>query len=446
MVPAVTGGVRGAAPGRTRARGPEPPRWRSWALAVLAWAAAAALAALLTRAAITHPPHMNDLSVYRTAGRQVLRGKFVYPSVPADQVGNLGRSYLVFTYPPFAAILAVPLALIPWHVARLGWVAMVYGPLAMIVFFAFRPLLARTTRYRAAAFGVIFAVSMFTWPMLQQIRFGQVDIALAALCVADIAADRPRWPRGLLIGLATAVKLTPAVFIVYLLVTGRRKAAAVSSAAAAACALVAWLAVPSDSSRYWTGALLDPARLGRPRQVSDQSVRAMLLRAVPAGHVPALLWIAVVLVVTVGGFAAARRAAAGGNDLAGVAIVGLTGVLVSPVSWIHHMVWVVPAIGALLGDGHRVWRWIAATGTAEFFVFFDPYSRMRPWFQAFAPDLVRHLVKDAYGLAAAAVILLLATVSESGRLAVPAKAGRDKPPPLRAGPGPDYSTAPDESG
>jgi alpha-1,2-mannosyltransferase len=443
------------APARTRLA-PEPARpgrprwpiWLPWPLAALTWSITVALAALITHAAFVHPPHMGDLAVYRTAGRQVLDGKQVYARVPPRELASLGRSYLVFTYPPFAAILAVPLALVGWDVARLAWVPVVYLPLVVTVWFAFRPLLARTGRYSLAALGAITGVCMFLWPMLQEIRFGQVDIALAALCVADLAATGPRWPRGLLIGLATAIKLTPGLLIVYLLLTGRRKAACVSAVTSGCCALIAWALLPGGSAYYWTNALFNTARLGRPGQTSDQSIRAMLLRAYTPASAPTALWLGLAACVAVAGFAAALIAARHGNDMAGVAIVGFLAVLISPVSWIHHIVWIVVAIGAILSDGRGTRCWLMAIGATEFFTFADPYVTRTPWFAVYAPHLFEELRQDAFGICCAALVVVLATLPRTLTRAAPdapVPAGQRNTPPLAPAIGPDRSTAPDAS-
>lgn len=426
---------------------PATRNWPPWSLAVATWAVAAGLVWFFARASIRHPPHMVDLGVYRTAGLHVLGGKPIYARIPADQLASLGRSLLVFTYPPISAILAVPLALLSWHIAQLAWVPMVYGPLAITIWFAFRPLLARSGRYVAAAFGAIFIVCVFLWPLLQEIRFGQVDIGLAALCIADVASRKPRWPRGLLIGLATAIKLTPGVFIIYLLLTGRRRAAATSAVSAIGFTLAAWLVLPSASTYYWTQALFNTRRLGRPAQISDQSIRAMLLRGFAPGPVPTGLWLAMVAIVAVAGFAAARMASRRGNETAAIAIVGMLAILISPVSWIHHIVWVVVAIGAIVDDGRHSWRWLVAATAAEFFIFVDPYRKVRPWFEALAPHLVRQVIRDDFGIAAAVLIVVLAVLPSARRArsaspGAPVTADLSSPPLPPAEFAASYSMAP----
>src|SRR6266571_5304280 len=213
-----------------------PAGWPRWAVTVL-WP--------LVRGYLTSVPdqRMVDLNVYRTSGLSVLQGQPLYTVLtPPPQL-------LPFTYPPVAALFAVPLALLPWAAAQLAWVPFIYLPLAVVIWFAFAPLLRRVTAapLRAAAFAVIFAACAYLFPMRDELRFGQVDMVLLAMALADCAARTPRWPRGALVGLATAIKLVPGVFIVYLWLSGRRRAAVTAAAAALAWTLGAWLLLPGDS-------------------------------------------------------------------------------------------------------------------------------------------------------------------------------------------------------
>lgn len=376
--------------------------------AVATWALAAAVAAMLGYDAIMRSPHMVDLGVYRAAGRNVLAGNPVYAPVTAAELPHLGRSLLVFTYPPISAVLSVPLALLGTLASRVIWtIAAVYAPLAAVIVITFRPLIARARRYGPAVAGLIFVAAAVTLPMRDEIAYGQVDILLAALCVADIGARRPSWPSGLLIGLATAVKLTPAVFIVYLLITGRRKAAITAAASAAAFTALPWAIIPSGASYYWTKAIFDPNRLGRNAQISNQSVRGMLLRWFWPSAPPGWVWPLLAVLIAVAGFALARRAFRRGNDLAGVAMVGLLAILISPVSWIHHLVWIVAAIGAITGDARVRKRAAAAAAAGAFFVVTSPYQgQVAPG--RLGGDLIQLLWQDSYGIAAVIMFVILA--------------------------------------
>jgi alpha-1,2-mannosyltransferase len=416
------------------------PSWAVAAVGVLAWVAALAAMAPLVRDYLTNAPDQRlvDLDVYRTSGLSVLRGQPLYAMLTQPP------QLLAFTYPPAAALFAVPLALMPWPAAQLAWVPFVYVPLAVVIWYAFGPLLRRAGRLRPAAFAAVFATCAYLFPLRDEMRFGQVDMVLLGLAVADCAARRPRWPRGALVGLATAVKLVPGVFIVYLWLSGRRRAALTAALVALACTLGAWLLLPHDSVTYWTSAIFDTGRLGSNAGTSDQSLRGLLLRAFLPGPLPGLIWVAVAAAVTVAGFALVRRlardsrepaatggqispaatggqispaatggqispAATGGQiSMEAVAVTALVGVLASPVSWIHHYVVVVVAIGAILADGRAPRRVVVAAVTAVYFALAMPWWGQSLLGQRNVPVLAARAVQDSFGLAALALIVVLA--------------------------------------
>ncbi|HEV2937283.1 MAG TPA: glycosyltransferase family 87 protein, partial [Streptosporangiaceae bacterium] len=253
-------GRRGPAgwPGRVAVRLAALPSWAAVALGALAWIAALAVVEPLVRGYLTSVPdqRMVDLNVYRMSGVSVLQGQPLYTVLTQPP------QLLPFTYPPLAAVFAVPLALMPWSAAQLVWVPVIYVPLAVVIWYAFAPLLDRSGRMRPVAFAAVFAACAYLFPVRDEMRFGQVDMVLLGLAVADCAARRPWWPRGALVGLATAIKLVPGVFIVYLWLSGRRRAARTAALVALACTLGAWLLLPHDSVTYWTSAVFDPGRLG----------------------------------------------------------------------------------------------------------------------------------------------------------------------------------------
>jgi alpha-1,2-mannosyltransferase len=404
---------RSAWPRRLAQRLAGLPSWAAAALGVLAWIAALAAVAPLVRGYLTGAPDQRlvDLDVYRTGGLSVLRGQPLYAMLTQPP------QLLAFTYPPAAALFAVPLALMPWPAAQLAWVPFVYVPLAVVIWYAFAPLLHRSGRMRPLAFAAVFVVCAYLFPVRDEMRFGQVDMVLLGLAVADCAARRPWWPRGALVGLATAIKLVPGVFIVYLWLSGRRRAALTAALVALACSLSAWLLFPHDSVTYWTSAIFDPGRLGSNAGTSDQSLRGLLLRAFLPARLPGLIWVAVAGAVAVAGFALVRRlardsrepAAPGGQiSMEAFAVTALVGALVSPVSWIHHYVVVVVAIGAILADGRAPRRVIVAAGTAVYFALTIPWWGQSLLGQRDVPVLAARMVQDSFGIAALALIAVLA--------------------------------------
>ncbi|MFC8089510.1 glycosyltransferase 87 family protein [Streptomyces sp. NPDC057301] len=253
-----------------------------------------------------------------------------------------------FTYPPFAAVVMLPMALVGLHVAIA--VALLLNLAALA--FALRVLAGRSWR-RYGWYGcalVACGLALFE-PLRDTFSFGQVNILLLALVLLDcrlLATGRERWA-GVGIGLAAAIKLTPAAFIGLLLVARRWRAAAVATAVAAvATALAAWVA-PEASRFYWTHAMWDTTRVGRLDYVSNQSLQGILARLDVSGRE---VWAVVVLVVLGVWVARTRRAVVAGDWTAAFALTGLTACLVSPITWVHHLVWLLPSFAVLVRAGH----------------------------------------------------------------------------------------------
>jgi alpha-1,2-mannosyltransferase len=151
---------------------------------------------------------------------------------------------------------------------------------------------------------------------------------------------------------------------VHWIVVRQWRVLAASVTAAVVATVVTALFAPSASLAYWTDALLDPSRLGPNANTSNQSLRGMLLRTgLPEGPLVSLAWAVGVVLVAYGGYRLSARLERLGDPVGVVAAMGMLAFLLSPVSWIHHMWWGLPAIGALLGDGRQRARIVAAVVT-----------------------------------------------------------------------------------
>jgi alpha-1,2-mannosyltransferase len=182
-------------------------------------------------------------------------------------------------------------------------------------------------------------------PVRDTLGWGQIGLVLAALVLADVAAlgRGSRWA-GIGTGLAAAVKLTPALFVVLFLLAGRRRAAGVAAGTFLAATLLGYLLDPGSSVRFWTSTLWQTGRVGEIDRTANQSLLGLVARLEHTprpDHLPWLLLSAAVLAV---GLWRAARAARAGDLLVAVAITGLLTCLVSPISWTHHLYWVVPAV------------------------------------------------------------------------------------------------------
>ncbi|MER6948412.1 glycosyltransferase 87 family protein [Nonomuraea sp. NPDC000554] len=384
-------------------------QWWAWAVAVLVIVVAVVP---LVREWLTNPDDQRlvDLDVYRTGGQMILEGRPVYEFfTPAPQL-------LPFTYPPIAALLAVLLAEMPWVTAQWVWTAGVFVALGVVVGFSFREVLGRQVpgrdalgRYAPWLFAFLMVACAYLMPIRDQVRFGQIDILLVALCLADCVARRPWWPRGFLIGLATAIKLTPGVFLIYLLVTRQWRTFFMASFVAALLTLLPFAVVPQDAADFWFSALFDPERLGANAATTNQSIRGMLIRLYLPDGLTVGLWVVLVAVVGWFGFRAARDAYRADDPVTAVALVGLMAALLSPVGWIHHLAWVVVVLGAIVGDGRDPVRLRVAAGVWLFFVVPIPWwgvSLKAADIPVLSPVLGK-IVQDGFGLGALGLVWLL---------------------------------------
>lgn len=284
-----------------------------------------------------HARLLLDLAVYQAGGQAWLNSQPLYESSFAVPLGIS----LPFTYPPFAALCFSVLALAQ-HAALA--VTFSVGSLAALLV-AVRVTggaLWRDFGWSHAALIGCLAVALE--PVWKTLLLGQVNLYLMAIVIVDLLAVRSDRYRGFLIGLAAAIKLTPAVFLLYL-VAGRQWRAVLNAVAAfAACTALAALIRPGDSVAYWFTALPSPERIGGLAYTGNQSVRGALHRLGLSAGTELICWLAAgVLVIVLGGLAA-RRWRRAGQDPPALIAVAMVGLLVSPVAWSHHWVWLVPTL------------------------------------------------------------------------------------------------------
>jgi alpha-1,2-mannosyltransferase len=281
-------------------------------------------------------PIMVDLDVYRRAGSVLLAGGNFY-----DLPGPLQ-----FLYPPFAALLAVPLALLPTTMVQIGWTAA--GAMALVA------ILHRfgLSGWLLSLAGV--AVVYLVEPVVQTLAFGQLGIFLVAFVVLDLAPGprvlpRRLLPEGALTAVAAAIKLTPAIFVVYLLLVRKFRAFWVAVITGVVITLACAAIVPAASYEFWSRLAHGDTGLGHSIiYYTNQSVMADIVRIFGVGPEPAAVGLALSAAVAVGGVWAAVLWHRLGDVSLAVNLCGVAGLLASPVSWLHHFVWVVPLAMSLL--------------------------------------------------------------------------------------------------
>jgi alpha-1,2-mannosyltransferase len=287
-----------------------------------------------------------DLRIYVSAMRWWVDGHDLYDYVQPDSV----QGALYFTYPPFAAVLLRPLAYLPVGVTIALFTAATVAALAVTTWWLVAPLADRLRVPRWYAAGLAIPLVFLVEPIRETLTFGQINMLLIMLILADLLFGVPRNARwaGVGIGLATALKLFPGIFIGYLLATRRWRAAAVASGTAVAATLLAAALAPRASWQFWTGALWATERVGHTEYTANQSLLGFMSRMTLPKEPSRELWPVLVALAAGYGLWRAARAARAGDALAGLTLAGLVGVLVSPITWPHHVYWFVPAIVVLV--------------------------------------------------------------------------------------------------
>ncbi len=283
-----------------------------------------------------------DMAVYLMGGRHAFSALLYRVEVPR-------RPYLVFTYPPFAAILFAPLAdVVSRTTAQVLWaivnIAALFGLIHLSLRLA-RPHLDRLERRRWSM--VLLLPTLLLNPVLLTVGLGQVDLVLCLAVLFDLCSPRQigrvTVPLGLIIGVAASIKLTPLLFIPYLLMTGRRRGALTAGVSFILCTTIAFVLTPRASWIYWRFDVRVAKRAGALFDVSDQNLRSLLSRFLHEPVPGNILW-PLVLVIAVGGLLLAARAHRSYSPLFGVIVCANTELLVSPITWTHHLVWIVPAL------------------------------------------------------------------------------------------------------
>ncbi|QKT09273.1 DUF2029 domain-containing protein [Gordonia sp. X0973] len=331
-------------------------------VAVVCAAAVAALAWHLLVIPLTHGygifTNGVDTRVYRGGARAVLDGRSLY-NEPVYR-------WWWYTYPPFAALVMVPLGLISQlHAVRLVQV------LNGVALFVFVVLILRALGFRADRRFWVTAVaatiaSTLLEPVHTTIYNGQVNLFLAVLVVGCLTLPMGRW-RGIGVGLAGGIKLTPLFFVAYFAVTRRWRAAVTALGVFAATVVIGLVVLRGQAWSYWTRSADDTDHIGVESDPPNQSIHGVFARMSELGlwHVPTWTWVFAAAVAAVVGLYTVWRADRVGATMLGITVAGMTSCAVSPFSWGHHWVWLVPLMliavvtagDAAHRDRPRTWAW-----------------------------------------------------------------------------------------
>ncbi|WP_424806968.1 glycosyltransferase 87 family protein [Rhodococcus sp. 27YEA15] len=294
-----------------------------------------------------------DLDVYRHGGSVVVQGLPLYDGPVLHG--------MLFTYTPFAALLFTVWAVLSFQQAIVMWSILNVIALFTVVVLCWRVLGYRLDAKVYAVSALTTAIFLFMEPIRTTVWLGQINIFLLLLIVWDLGRDEKSRLRGIGAGIAAGVKLTPAFFWAYLLVTRQWRALVTAMVTFAATVVLGFLVIYRDAVTYWTGTLVDSERVGPTDAPSNQSVSGLIAQL---AHTPTPSRVLILLISALAaclGLGAAWVAHRHGEKLLGLTLTGLTATTVSPFSWGHHWVWFVPLIvlaAHYAMAARKVWAWL----------------------------------------------------------------------------------------
>ncbi|MDG4822123.1 glycosyltransferase 87 family protein [Asanoa sp. WMMD1127] len=317
--------------------------------------------------AFGRPYNFFDMKIYHGAAVWWASGRDLYAYAAPDT--GLG-----FTYPPFAGLLMLPISRVPFAAA--AWINVVASllALAVVMWALLGPIARRYGWTRWFAVGLAVPAAAAIEPVRESLGYGQINLLLFLLVMADLVALRWRartsagftptggaltrfvrsgaWA-GVGIGLAASIKLTPALFVIYLLVTKQWRAAMTAVATAIGVSAATFMVAGKDSAAYFLRVIWETERVGQADMTPNQSLAGVLARLYDTPEAPTLLWLSFALLVFALGLSRAARAHADGDELTAFVLVGLTANVISPISWSHHLTFVIPAILVLADAAMR---------------------------------------------------------------------------------------------
>ncbi|MGW5424634.1 glycosyltransferase 87 family protein [Streptomyces sp. NPDC003943] len=426
---------------------PSPTRARPWPLVTAAAVCLLSFTAFWVAQRLAHV-NMLDVMVYRAEAETLRAGGDLYAM-------RATSANLAMTYPPFAAVLFLPLTLVGVPLMRTLNTAgnlLLVPVLVQLSLQLVRPSPARpgarTELWRTTLW--IAAVVVWCEPVWTTLRYGQINLLIAVAVLWDLTRREgsrgSRWA-GLGIGLATAVKLTPGLFVVLLFAAGlllwRRDRAAgagpgrgvnawlrtalTATGVFLVTTLVMAVALPADSKTFWTRTLFETGRVGHTEETANQSLSGVLARLMHT-DAPGLWWVAAAVLLGGAAMVLAVRAAVRGDRAVAVVITAFTALMISPISWSHHWVWVVPLLILLYERCTRAWPVTAAVALAfaSFALWWVPHDPGRPELEQNAGQMLLSAVYPLTALAVFAGYALSLRRARNEELRTPVPQPRDE--------------------
>jgi len=305
-----------------------------------------------------------DLIVYYTAGKYALAGKNIY---------TFGSTFADFIYPSFTALFFAILALFPFVISK--WVITLGSLGALLVSCVIVLRFAGYKRRETLWSQTLFFSAILLWlePVMQTLEYGQINLILMALILLGFYYRKIPLCSGILFGLAAGIKLTPLIFIPYLFLIGCKKTSGIALLIMLVTIIISFIFLPASSWMYWTTLLSQTDRIGGMSLIGNQSLYAMLNRSLGNSFLP--YWYLSEALVGISGLWIAIYIYKRKYALLSLLLCAITGLLISPVSWSHHWVWIAPLLLYLFFVIYRtknIFGWIAFSAVFILFCWLTP--------------------------------------------------------------------------
>ncbi|PKQ31430.1 MAG: hypothetical protein CVT62_08555 [Actinobacteria bacterium HGW-Actinobacteria-2] len=275
-------------------------------------------------------------------------------------------TYAALPYPPFAFLVLWWLNWVPPVLADQLWTAASLTLLIGIAFvLAARAMESVGQDWKADRWGLVIRgvanaiLLIISMPAVSQLNLGQLSLFVLALGFFDVAGLLPTRFQGVLVGLAGAIKLTPLVFVLYFLVTGRVRQALVALGSFVGFTLLTWLVFPSASFQFWTH-VGGSSQFGDSTRADNLSIRSALARISPSLGEQTWLWLLLGVGVMIAALWHARRHYQRGELMESVLVVGAAATVVAPIAWPHYLLWLPMAAIWMVLSGRPIVRWLGA--------------------------------------------------------------------------------------
>ncbi|HEY9316071.1 glycosyltransferase 87 family protein [Williamsia sp.] len=278
-----------------------------------------------------------DLRVYREGALHLANGQPLYES-------PMLRNGLLYTYTPFSAIVFQPFAWLDVPRAEVLWTALIFAALFYVIVASFRSLGYRVDWRLLIVSASLVCASTLLEPVRTTIWYGQINVFLMAIVLWDLLRPDGSRLKGIGVGIAAGIKLTPGFFVLYLAITRRWRAIVVAAVTIAVTILIGFLATPKQSWKYWSDRVINSERVGPTDAPSNQSIKGALATTFGTTDPNQVLWAALVIIAIALGMSAAYVAHRHQQELLALCLTGMTATAVSPFSWGHHWVWFVPLL------------------------------------------------------------------------------------------------------